>query len=272
VDAGETWQPFYAEEDHWRGPVSVIGFTDPNPSYNGRELTKRYLRYLAKHPVTARRIARRLCVRFVSDDPSNAVVDAVTDAYTQSGTDIKATLRALVAHPEFKAATGDKVRTPTQDAIATYRALGLKVQRPTKEADFAHAMLAQVNSMGQRPYGWVRPDGFPDVADAWTSISRMLGSFRGHWALAGGFWPSSGVQHRTTAEWLPHLPARFDEVVDHISRTMLARPATAKHQRAVTAFTSIQPFERIRTPADLPDFKLVQLLSVLLDSPAHMTR
>ncbi len=272
VDAWETWTPYYAEEDHFRGQVSVLGFSDPNPSYNGRDLTKRYLRYLATHPVTARRIARRLCVRFISDDPSPAVVDAVTAAFVQSGTDIKQTLRALVAHPEFAASAGDKTRTPTQDAIATYRALGLEVMPPSKKEDFAYSLLHQVNSMGQQPFGWVRPDGFPDVADAWTSISRMLGSWRAHWGLAGGYWPKSGVRHRTMGEWLPALPARFDEVVDHISRLVLAKPASKTHQRAVTAFTTIQPFERIRTPSDLPEYKLVQLLSVLLDSPAHMTR
>lgn len=272
VDQWESWRAYYAEEDHWRGPVSVLGFQDPNGGYDGRDVSRRYLRYLARHPVTARRIARRLCVRFVRDEPSSQIVGAVTRAYTRSGTSIRAALRALVSHPDFAASVGAKTRTPTQDAIASYRALGLRIQRPQRTEDFANSMLYQVGAMGQEPFGWVRPDGFPDVADAWTSISRMLGSWKAHWGLAGGYWPRSGVRHRGTQKWLPALPARFDEVVDHVSRIMLARPASRDLQRAATAFAGIQPFELIRTPDDLPDWRLVKLLSVVLDSPAHMTR
>jgi len=38
--------------------------------------------------------------------------------------------------------------------------------------------------MGQRPFDWPRPDGAPDVADAWTSVSRMLRSWILHNCLS----------------------------------------------------------------------------------------
>ena len=184
----------------------------------GATLARRYLRYLAHHPSTARRIARRLAVRFVSDHPSAALVTAVADAFTASGTDIKATLRALVAHPEFAASAGEKIKTPTEDGVATVpcarRAAG-PAGRPGVRRQRDRRSSSAL--MGQMPFDWPRPDGFPDVAEAWTSASRMLGSWHVHWALAGGYWPKEGATYRSVKSWLPPLPARFDEVVDHIA-------------------------------------------------------
>ena len=44
------------------GPVQVLGFHDDNPTSDGRQLPKRYLSYLAHHPATAHRVARKLAV------------------------------------------------------------------------------------------------------------------------------------------------------------------------------------------------------------------
>ena len=66
-----------------------------------QELTAAYLRYLAHHPATARTVARKMAIRFVSDTPSDALIDQLAQVFLDSGTDIKTTLRALVASVEF---------------------------------------------------------------------------------------------------------------------------------------------------------------------------
>jgi uncharacterized protein (DUF1800 family) len=271
-DRHDTWVASYSAADHWRGGVEVLGFTDANAASDGRDLSRRYLRYLAHHPSTARRIARRLAVRFVSDDPSAALVTAVAEAFTSSGTDIKATLRALVAHPEFEASAGQKVKTPNEDGVATYRALGVQLSRPTQQDSGANAIAFQVGLMGQMPFDWARPDGFPDVAEAWTSASRMIGSWHTHWALAGGLWPKRDATYRSVESWLPPLPARFDDVIDHIARQVTARPATARMTSAVCTYTKVAAGTRISSADDLSRFRLTKLLSVVLDSPTHMSR
>jgi len=140
VDLNDTWRPYYSPGDHFVGHVSVLGFSAANAEPDGRAVTRAYLRYLAYHPATAQRISRRLCVQFVSDDPSPDLIAVVASAYTASGTDIKATLRALVTHSEFARSVGHKVRTPSEDAVATYRALGIRMERPELADDFLHAM------------------------------------------------------------------------------------------------------------------------------------
>ena len=86
------------------------------------ERAQAYLRYLARHPATARRLARKLALRYVSDTPSTALVDHLAQVYLDHETAIVPVLRALVAHPEFVAAVGQKVRTPADDVVATWRA------------------------------------------------------------------------------------------------------------------------------------------------------
>ena len=101
----ETWLPAaqtYYPDRHWTGPVSVLGFKSSNSDPDGRPLMRRYLRYLAAHPSTANRLAKRLAQRFVSDTPSASLIRGVARAYTKSGTDIKATLRALVDPPGLR--------------------------------------------------------------------------------------------------------------------------------------------------------------------------
>ncbi|MGI8614298.1 MAG: DUF1800 domain-containing protein [Nocardioidaceae bacterium] len=272
VDIRRTWNAWYSNTDHYTGRLSVMGFTDANSYPDGRVTTRRYLNYLAHHPLTARRIARRLCVHFVSDDPSAALVTAVADAYSASGTDIASTLRALVQHPEFAASVGAKVRTPSEDAVATYRALGVQASRPTSDYSFANAILYQTQAMGQRPFDWPRPDGFPDVAECWTGVSRVLNSFQTHFLQGGSHYPDQQVVFRTPASWLPKLPASFGDVVDHVSRQLLARPANNTLTAAVSTRLGIAANTRIGSAADLPDWRMARILSSLLDTPAHMTR
>jgi uncharacterized protein (DUF1800 family) len=60
---------------HYVGPVTVMGFSHANSSaLAGEAVAVAYLRYLARHPATARRIARKLAVRFVSDAPPETLV------------------------------------------------------------------------------------------------------------------------------------------------------------------------------------------------------
>src|SRR6478735_2181696 len=99
VDMYETWQALYNPEEHWRGRVKVMGFKDTNKKKDGQDLTRRYLEYLAHHPATARRIAQKLAVKFVRDEPSAGLVARLAKVYLKNDTEIAPVLRALVRSP-----------------------------------------------------------------------------------------------------------------------------------------------------------------------------
>jgi uncharacterized protein (DUF1800 family) len=270
VGVGSTWQATYDTGKHTTGAVQVLGFTDPNASPDGSDLTVRYLKYLAHHPATARTVARRLAVRFVSDSPSDTLVDRLATVFTDSGTDIAATLRALVASDEFVRSAGRKVRTPVDDLVATCRVLGVDALAPTSGSSFAHAIAWMPRSM--LLYQWPRPDGAPETNADWASAARMLSSFRMHWLLAGGYYPSSAVRYRTPASWLPQKQIRLDRYVDHVCRMLLGRGSTSTDLKAVCQATGRRPTETVTAKHPLARWMFVRMAVVLLDSPDHMSR
>ena len=147
-----TWQSWYDPASHWTGPVQVMGFSHPNADADGRPVATAYLTYLAHHPATAHRLARKLAVRYVSDNPSAALVDHLAQVYLSHDTAILPMLRALVAHPEFVAARGLKVRNPADDVVATWRALDVQAAPPTGDGSGANAVLWQTVGLGQAPF------------------------------------------------------------------------------------------------------------------------
>jgi uncharacterized protein (DUF1800 family) len=272
VDVFRTYEASYEPSFHKRGAVRVLGFTDANDNADGAEMSRRYIRYLANHPATARRVAQRLAVRFVSDTPSAGLVTDLAKVFTDSRTDIKTTLRALIAHPEFQASIGAKVRTPVEDAVATWRVLGVQAHESTADDSFAMAAIFQATAVGQRPFDWGRPDGFPDDAEAWTGVSRVLNSFDVHKNVAGGYFPRSGVTYRRDTSWLPPLPATLGQVVNSVAKKLLARPASPALKDAVAARLDLPLSYTVRTPDDFQRWRIVPMLATVLDSPDHMTR
>ena len=270
VRAFDSWEGHYDPKRHTTGAVSVLGFSDPNRSEDGSRLTTEYLRYLAHHPATARTIARKLAVRFVSDSPSSELVAHLAKVFRSSGTDITATLKALVAHKEFQSSVGDKVRTPVEDLVATVRVLGVESRRPSGERSFARSISWLHQSMVL--YQWPRPDGPPDRNSAWCSATRMLSSFRMHWNLAGGWYPTGAVSYRKPASWLPERRIRFDQYVDHLCRLLHGRRSTPRLLEAAVQAVGCTPGEIITRDHALADWLFVRLLGALLDCPQHMTR
>lgn len=271
VDKDVTWEPYYSAEDHYVGPVQVLEFSDDNDSSDGQGLTNRYLAYLAQHPSTANRVAQRLAVRFVSDEPSAGLVSDLADVFMSSGTDITETLTALVQHPEFAQAAGAKLRTPSEDLVATYRVLQIEVLKPNDDGDVGHMILGQCNTMGQRPFDWATPDGFPDVADAWASAGRMIGSWTIHRNSSAGR-PASGAAYQPEDYWYGELPVVFEEMVDRVCRRLLAQDSTAVLRKVARKAVDADRDELITEDHKVVRFRIPELLLCLLDTPTHMSR
>lgn len=270
VDAFKSWDGFYDPVRHATGPVQVLGFSHANGAPDGQDVTRAYLRYLAHHPATAHNVARRLARKFVSDNPSNALVGDLADVFRRSGTDIRATLQALVAHPEFRGSKGRLVRTPLEDFVATCRVLRVQVQAPTGRQSFARSAVWVPQTT--LAYQWPRPDGPPYGADAWASATRMLSSFRMHWNLTAGWWPREDVAYRSPASWLPERSVRLDRYVDHLSRVLLGRPSNARILGAALEAVGHGPATKVTRAHPLAGWQFVRLAGALLDSPDHMSR
>lgn len=123
---------------------------------------------VASHPATARHLSRKLATRFTSDDPSPALVAALSATFTRSNGDLTEWMRTLLARPEFWMSSGDKVRTPFEYVVAAIRALDGELRRPNRE------LFGALEAMGQLPYTYDAPTGFPDEASHWLGSGALL--------------------------------------------------------------------------------------------------
>ena len=138
------------------------------PAGRGIEDGLAVLDIVASHPSTARHLSTKFATRFVSDDPPGALVDALAQTFSASGGDLGEWTRTLLSRPEFWASRGDKVRTPFEYVAASIRALDGEFRRPSRE------LFGAMEAMGQLPYSYDAPTGFPDEADHWLSSGALL--------------------------------------------------------------------------------------------------
>lgn len=100
----------------------------------------------------------------------------------------------------------------------------------------------------------------------------MLGTLDVHETLAAGWWPSEDVRYPSVEDRLPALPARFDTIVDHVSRRMLQRPADAALQAACRQVLQLSRGTRFATARAFGKWRMDLLLATVLNSPAHAAR
>ncbi|SKB06064.1 DUF1800 domain-containing protein [Aeromicrobium choanae] len=226
VAVGKDYAAGYDPSRHHVGAVTVLGRRFENAAADGRAQVNAYLDWLAGRPETAARIAHRLCVRFVSDDPPQSTVDAVAATYLDSGTDIKACLRTLVRHPGFRAAAFRKARTPVEDVLATQRACDIV---PTGAGSGTHldSFTWHCTWTGQALFSWPRPDGFPENSDTYLSPARMLRTWTTHtWAANTTSTLTQATKPQVRDLIPPVWPLPLEDLVHHQAVMMTGRQAT----------------------------------------------
>ena len=137
------------------------------PAGRGIEDGLHVLNILAAHPATAQFVCRKLCVRFVSDTPPQSLVDSAASVWRETGGAIKPVLRHILLSAEFQSATHQKLRRPLDFLIGALRATGTEIQD-------GYVLEEMLMELGQPPYGWHPPNGYPDVAGAWLSTNGLL--------------------------------------------------------------------------------------------------
>lgn len=169
----------FRADAHDAAEKRVLGVT--LPAGRGVEDGEQVLDLLAAHPATARHLARKLAVRFVSDAPSESLVDRLAQTYERSGGDLSSVLRALVESPEFwdPAARTAKIKSPFEVAVSALRALGAEIENPFPTVEW-------ISRMGQPLYAYQAPTGFPDDAEFWVNTGALLARMNFGLELAAG--------------------------------------------------------------------------------------
>lgn len=257
----------YRPNRHWTGPVRVLGFSSANDSADGGEAAgDAYLRYLARHPSTAKRLATKLCQRYVSDNPTPTLIAAVAKAYQQNGTRITPMLAVILRSTEFWSSRGAKVRRPTENLIASMRALGIRLGSAGNVGKSLQSLHWMTSAVGNVPLDWSAPNGYPDVAAAWRSSGSLLNLWAYHRGLTQN-WYEGFAKFSAASLYGTAKPRTSGEAIDVLTRRLTGMTFSAAHRQALQAFLG----EPASTPIGQSQLRwyLEHLIPVILDGPHH---
>ncbi len=150
----------YRDNLHDQGEKTVLGnVIAPNGGVNdGYDV----IDILAYHPSTARFISHKLCERFLGYDPPEDIVESTKATYLATGGDIKEMLRVILHPTSLTYLATPKFKRPVHLMTSLLRATQANVLQPRYIDD-------QVGLMGQRPFHWDPPDGYPDSLETWSA-------------------------------------------------------------------------------------------------------
>lgn len=142
-------------------------FQQVNPS--GQDEGLKILEQLASHSSTARFIARKFAVRFVSDRPPASLELRLSRAFQRSQGNSQAMIEALLQSPEFwkKEHVGAKIKSPLELLASSLRILDARLSPDSELAQY-------LGRMGQELYACRPPTGWPDRAETWLTPGNLV--------------------------------------------------------------------------------------------------
>ncbi len=265
---------------HHVGPLAIMGFTHLNDvARRGPTVLTAFADYLATHPATARRLVTRLCVRFVSDAPSESLVDDLVAVYLANDTDLRPVLNRLFSSAEFKSSIGLKVRRP-----AEFTASAVRASRPTplissETTRFPKAALrdvaARLEACGHAPRAWPVVDGYPDTADHWTSTQATLGRLQAAFDIAAQVDPEMPCAQSWATILAVQPGQRAIEAAQRVFLQLTGFQPSTTHRDALAAFLIGQdslPSPTVTLTADDIAASLSDGVALVLASPYFSVR
>lgn len=260
-----TGEFLYYDQWHDRFQKTVLGrFMAANraPQADGLEV----LDMLAAHPGTARFISRKLCRRFIGDNPPQEVIDAAAAEFSanqNAPNQIAKVLRVILLSDAFKNTWGDKIKTPFEAAVSQLRAM---------KANFSptNSFYWNFRAMNQPTFSCRTPDGYKDVKEAWSNTTSMLN----RWQL--GLSVMAGWISGTTADINSQTPGSLtsaNDVVDFWINRIFGRPLSdANHRTRIVDFMRGPYAPGFSLPSAFLSERLPRMVELLLMAPDFQYR
>ena len=147
-----------------------------------------FLDDLAVHPETAKHIAHKMAVHFVSQDPDPDLVEALAKAFRLSKGNLHMMYTVLLKHPASRKSVRAKVKWPMEFVVSAVRVLDIgKVLTGITEAEFREGVILPLQTMGQNPFRPSGPDGWSEDAEDWITPAALAARIEWVAALAQNF-------------------------------------------------------------------------------------
>ena len=186
-------------QNHDNGEKVVLGHKIP--AGGGMKDGEMVLDILASSPATAHHISYEMCQRFVSDHPSDALVNRVAAVFTKTNGDLREVTEAILTSPEFLSPDNyyTKIKSPLEFAVSAVRASGSSLLPPkNKRAEIkladneGHAIRGKSKSaekldkaatqslnwhiyeLGQPLFACTPPTGYKEDSSTWVSPGALI--------------------------------------------------------------------------------------------------
>jgi len=225
-DNGEAGEFVFRPETHDAEAKVVLGHK--LKAGRGLEDGENVLDILAHHPATARYIARKLAIRFVSDAPPQALVDRAAATFIRTKGDIREVVRTIVTSPEFfsHAAFRSKVKSPFEVVASTLRALDAAPDATPRTAQL-------VARLGQPIFGHQAPNGWPETSEPWMNTGAILNRINFGMAAAANRLPGTTLARWPDAATLRNAPRA--EQVDGVVASLLGGHVSPQTREILTS-------------------------------------
>lgn len=152
---------------HQSGVQRMLGSSYQNV---GEEQAETAIRDLARHPSTARHIARRLARHFIDDNPPDSLVQQLASTYMSTGGDLPSLYRTLVMAEESWDPHYKKLKNAEDYVVSVARALpGIPMTM-----DILDVLQQALDSLNQRPFTAPSPAGWSEDADHWGGPDALI--------------------------------------------------------------------------------------------------
>ena len=251
---------FFDRNMHDDGEKTVLGVRIP--AGRGIEDGLQVLDILATHPSTATFISKKLCRKFVSDQPGDALVQSIAQIFTDTGGDIKSVLRSIFYSEAFMNSKGQKFRRPMEAVVAMVRTL-----TPAVQVNDYWTLMYWLELMGHRPYHWYPPNGYPDVAGAWLNSNGLLHRWNAAMILAytSQGWTEGAITLDINAVVPP--ASTVGELIKVTSQRLLGYEISQEDQAELAYFVSDYGDFNQAVDDNLRNDRLPTLVGLLLASP-----
>lgn len=209
----------YKPKIHDKGEKIVLG--KRIPAGGGIEDGLRIFDILSKHPSTAKFIAQKLVMRFVSDTPPPSLVTRAAETFTRTDGDIREVVRTILTSPEFYSPQyyRNKIKSPLELVASALRATGAST-------DGSSNITQWMNKMGGPLYGSVPPTGYSEESSQWLSNATLIERMNFAPALINNTMKGTKLDFTKFIE--PDAESNKDKLIDQLIAVLIHSDVSGK--------------------------------------------
>jgi len=228
------------------------------PAGGGKKDGEMVIHILATHPATAKFISTKLARKFVSDNPSQSLIDRLAGSFQKSGGEIRQVLSVLFNSPEFWAPENyrAKIKTPFEMTVSAARATGAEISG----APAFHRWIAK---MGEGLFLAQPPTGYPETSENWVNTGALLDRMNFALALSSNNIPGTRVNlDNLVSNTMNMQPS---QIVDQYVRILL-RSEMSLETRA-TIDKTLKGELAVNSGQPAPGIDVTKVVGLILGSP-----